>query len=123
MSDNQPGSAALANAYATEQRMKRAAAQISMSTDRMIESIKAATGSVEEDNGSRGQVSGAPRMSRKLSAREIRRAQGDFSAGDHAPANYGGLLASEIKWVDGTSTYELIPSIRAPRRVTAGRSR
>lgn len=73
-------------------------------------------------NPVKGQVSGAPKIARKMSAREIRRANGDFQ-------NAKGTWNPEVslvgeRYFDGRRPDTVLyPSTRAIKRVTAGRTR
>lgn len=69
----------------------------------------------------KGQVSGAPKIARKMSAREVRRANGNFENAAGHPKQL--LQASEIRWFKDVSEWEYIATNRAPLRVTAGRTR
>lgn len=67
-----------------------------------------------------------PRGFKRASAREIRRNNGDRTnaKGVH---DTQALLAHEVEWKHGpkagTVTVELFPSVRAPKRISAGRIR
>jgi hypothetical protein len=87
------------------------------------EAVQAALSAMPEENAVKGQTNGAPRMGRVMSAREARRARKDYTNAD----GHGGpgpvQLAWPINWANGLVTTELLPSTRAPRRLTAGRTR
>lgn len=73
----------------------------------------------EDPNPVKGQFAGAPRMSRKLSAREIRRANGNFENAAGHNSRFTPVHLVGERYFDGGVV--LYPSPRAPKRPTVGR--